>query len=131
MAKRTGGKKILIDGIEVFEGSGNVFADLGYPNPEEALTKARIAYHISTLIKERRLTQVKAAALLGIDQPKISRIAKGQVREFSTERLLRFAADLGDDIEIVLTSTGGTRKKNVFRLQLFKRRVKLQGTKAA
>jgi predicted XRE-type DNA-binding protein len=54
---------------DVEESSGNVFADLGYPNPQEALAKARLAQRIAELIEEQNLTQVQAAVLLGIDQP--------------------------------------------------------------
>ncbi|MGH7248147.1 MAG: helix-turn-helix domain-containing protein, partial [Pseudomonadota bacterium] len=58
--------------IPVTRGSGNVFADLGLPNPEERLAKAELALAISRAIKERGLTQREAAALMGIDQPKVS-----------------------------------------------------------
>ena len=76
--------------IEVEESSGNVFADIGHPNPEEALAKSRLAQRIAELIEEQNLTQVQAATLLGIDQPKVSKLIRGQLREFSTERLFRF-----------------------------------------
>ena len=76
--------------IEVEESSGNVFADIGHPNPEEALAKSRLAQRIAELIEEQNLTQVQAAALLGIDQPKVSKLIRGQLREFSTDRLFRF-----------------------------------------
>ena len=88
--------------ITVEQGSGNVFADLGYPNAEEALTKARLAQHITELLEKQRLTQVQAAKLLGIDQPKVSKLLRGQLREFSTDRLLRFLNALDQDVEIVI-----------------------------
>ena len=97
-------------------GSGNVFADLGFPNPEEHLAKAAIAYGIARTIRARRLTQVRTARLLGIDQPKVSRLLHGHLREFSTERLLRFATKLGQDIEIVMKApkrTGAGRMRVV------------------
>jgi|SRR6185312_12526978 len=65
------GKKQEPD-ISVTPGSGNVFADLGFAEPEEELTKAQLASHIRQVIQRRRLTQVAAAALMGIDQPKVS-----------------------------------------------------------
>jgi predicted XRE-type DNA-binding protein len=88
--------------ISVKVGSENVFADLGFPNPEEHLAKAAIAYRIMQTIRARRLTQIRAARIMGIDQPKISRLLHGHLREFSTERLLRFATRLGQDVEIVM-----------------------------
>lgn len=86
--------------IEVFVGSGNVFEDLGYPNPEEALAKADLAHQIYKTIKARRLTQSQAAKLLGIDQPKVSDIIRGKLSKYSMDRLMRFLRMLGKDIEI-------------------------------
>jgi len=80
--------------------SGNVFPDLGLPNPEEALAKAELANKISVLIQERKLTQAKAAKLLGIDQPKVSMLLRGRLTGFSIERLMRFLMLLGQDIKI-------------------------------
>jgi predicted XRE-type DNA-binding protein len=84
------------------ESSGNVFADLGLAEPEEALTKAELAHAISALIAERRLTQVQAADLLGIDQPKVSALMRGRLSGFSIDRLLRFLLALDRDVEIVI-----------------------------
>lgn len=84
------------------KGSANVFADLGVKDPEEALVKARLAHVIADAIKARGLTQVEAAALLGIDQPKISRLVRGQLAGFSIDRLFRFVTLLGSDIEITV-----------------------------
>lgn len=86
--------------IEVFVGSGNVFEDLGYPNPEEALAKAELARQIYKTIKARKLTQKQAAKILGIDQPKISDIIRGKLSRYSIDRLMRFLRILGKDIEI-------------------------------
>lgn len=82
--------------------SGNVFADFGLPNPEEALAKAELAGKIAALILERRLTQAKAAKLLGIDQPKVSYLLRGHLTGFSLERLIRFLMLLGQDIKITV-----------------------------
>lgn len=87
---------------EVEPSSGNVFADLGFPNPEEALLKAELAGRILRCVQERKLTQVRVAALLGIDQPKVSLLLRGRLSGFSTERLLRFVNALGQDVEIVI-----------------------------
>jgi predicted XRE-type DNA-binding protein len=85
--------------------SGNVFADLGLPNPEEALAKAELANKISVLIRDRGLTQAKAAKLLGIDQPKVSMLLRGRLTGFSLERLMRFLMLLGQDIRITVQAT--------------------------
>lgn len=74
--------------IEVEEGSGNVFADVGLPNPEERLGKAHLAIRVAA-IRGRRLTQARAARI-EIDQPKISRLLRGQLSGLSTERLMHF-----------------------------------------
>jgi predicted XRE-type DNA-binding protein len=86
--------------VDYVVSSGNVFADLGVPNPEEALAKAELANKIFVLIKERKLTQKKAAELLGIVQPKVSMLLRGRLTGFSIERLMRFLLLLGQDIKI-------------------------------
>jgi predicted XRE-type DNA-binding protein len=83
-------------------GSGNVFADLGIPNPEEALAKAELAHKIAELIRKRGLTQKRAAELLEVDQPKVSALVRGQLAGFSLERLMRFLLLLGQDIRITV-----------------------------
>jgi len=93
-------KKKRLGKIEYTESSGNVFADLGITNPEEALAKAKIALKIDSLIKRKKLTQAKAAKLLKISQPKISLLLRGYLTDFSLERLLRFLNDLGQDVVI-------------------------------
>ena len=97
--------------IEVEESSGNVFADMGYSNPEEALAKSRLAQRIAELIDEQNLTQIQAAALLGIDQPKVSKLLRGQLREFSTDRLFRFLNAFNQDVEIVIRQKPRTRQQ--------------------
>ncbi len=98
--------------IVVEESSGNVFADMGLPNPEERLAKAKLASAIQDVIELRGLTQVQAAELMGIDQPKVSKIIRGRLSEFSTERLLHFLIHLGLDVEIVVhkEATPGRRE---------------------
>ncbi len=86
--------------ISVTSGSENVFADLGFAEPEEELTKAQLAGHIGRAIKRQGLTQVQAAALMGIDQPKVSALMNGRLANFSSERLMRFLTALGQDVEI-------------------------------
>lgn len=92
----------MTDDIKIEEGSGNVFADLGLPNPEERLAKADLVIRIAESIREQRLTQAKAATLFGIDQPKISRLLRGQLSGFSTDKLIHFLTLLGQDVVIAV-----------------------------
>ncbi len=85
----------------ITEGSGNVYADLGLPNPELALAKANLALRIRLSIEEQHLTQVQAAKLLGVDQAKVSALVCGRLCGFSMDRLFRFLNALGRDVEIV------------------------------
>ncbi len=92
----------MSDEIRVQPSSGNVFADLNLPNPEERLIKAQLARRISEIINQKGLTQIEAAELLNIDQPKVSALIRGKLNGFSTTRLFRFLNALGNDIEIVV-----------------------------
>ena len=83
-------------------GSHNVFKDIGVPNPEEHLDKAHLVFKIDAIRKERRLKQVEMAGLLGIRQPDVSKMLRGEFRQFSLERLLRFLVALNQDVEIVV-----------------------------
>ena len=100
----------IMNEIDYAEGSGNVFADLGLTDPEEALAKAELARAISGAIAQRQFTQTQAAELLGVDQPKVSALMRGRLSGFSIDRLLRFLLALDHDIEIVIrphAHTGG------------------------
>src|SRR5262245_26593642 len=88
--------------VPIEPSSGNVFADLGLKDPEELLAKAELVQRIADIIAERKLTQVRAAKLLGIDQPKVSALLRGKLDGFSTDRLFRFLNALGRDVEIVI-----------------------------
>jgi predicted XRE-type DNA-binding protein len=88
--------------IPVIGSSGNIFADMGLPEAEEELTKAQLASHIRQVIKRQRLTQVAAAAVMGIDQPKVSALLNGRLTNFSSERLMRLLTALGQDVDITV-----------------------------
>lgn len=92
-------------GIRIREGSGNVFADLGFPNPEREQLKARLTLQIYRLIKDRGLTQAQAGEILGIKQPHVSGLMRGKSGNFSVERLMDFLTALGQDIEITVRPT--------------------------
>ncbi len=93
--------------------TGNVFADLNLPNPEERLAKAELVHKIATLIAKRDLTQSQAAKVLGIDQPKISALLRGRFSGFSIERLLRLLLLLGHDVKITVQPARGRARVRV------------------
>jgi predicted XRE-type DNA-binding protein len=90
-------------------GSRNVFKDLGVPNADEHMVKAQLVFKIDGIMKERRLTQVGAAALFGVRQPDVSMMLRGEFRQFSVERLLRFLVALDQDVEIVVRPRRGAK----------------------
>jgi len=102
--------------ITVTSSSGNVFADLGFAEPEEELTKAELVSQLRQVIQRRQLTQVAAAALMGIDQPKVSALLNGRLANFSTDRLLRLLTSLGQDVEIVVKDKPSTVAKGRIRV---------------
>jgi predicted XRE-type DNA-binding protein len=100
----------------VEKGAGNVSADIGLPNPEERLAKAGLAIRIASAIRSRRLTQARAARVLRIDQPKVSRLLRGQLSGFSAERLMHFLTLLGRDVEIVVRNAPRSRRQGRLRV---------------
>ncbi len=84
--------------------SGNVYADLGYENPEEMLLKAHLVTLLSKAIKAKGLNQYQAAEVLGIDQPKVSALVRGQFRGYSLERLFKFLNALDLNVEVNVKS---------------------------
>lgn len=87
------------------ESSGNVFADLGLPRPEQELLKAELTLEIYRLIKARALTQAQAGAILGIKQPHVSALMRNRSGQFSVGRLIEFLTALGQDVEISVKQT--------------------------
>jgi len=83
-------------------GGRNVFKDIGVPNAEEHLVKAQLVFKIDMIMKKRHMKQKEAADLLGVRQPDISKMLRGEFRQFSVERLLRFLVKLDQDVEIVV-----------------------------
>jgi len=90
------------DHIDVEASSGNVYADIGLPNAEEMLVKAQLAQKIGEIMKSRRLTQVAAAELFGMSQPKLSGLLRGQFRGISEAKMLDCLSRLGRDVQIVV-----------------------------
>lgn len=97
------------------ESSGNVFADLSLPDADERLAKAELAIQVAEILRRRRFTQVQAAAVLGVDQPKISALIRGRISGFSVERLLRFLLRLGADVSITVKPRPRPRSKSQAR----------------
>jgi len=93
------------------ESSGNVFADLEVADAEEMLAKAELAQQIGAILQRRRLTQVQAATILGVDQPKVSALLCGRLSRFSIEKLLRFLLLLGTDVAITIKPRGRIRSR--------------------
>ena len=91
--------------IPVKESTGNIFADLGFANPEREQLKARLTVQIYRLIKQRGLTQAGAGEILGIKQPHVSSLMRGRSGAFSVERLMDFLTALGQDVEIIVRPT--------------------------
>ena len=95
----------------VMRGSGNVFADLDLPDADVHLLKAELVTRIDAFVRQRGITRTEAARLLGLSQPDVSRLLRGDFREYSLERLFRLLTALGCDIEIVIrpprSATGG------------------------
>jgi predicted XRE-type DNA-binding protein len=102
--------------ITVTPSSGNVFADIGVREPEEELAKAQLASRIREIVRQRRLTQVAAAAILCVDQPKVSALLNGRLTSFSSERLMRLLTRLGQDVEIVVKTTPRSRRRGRIRV---------------
>ena len=91
--------------IRVKERSSNIFADLGFANPEREEVKARLTLQIYRLIKGRGLTQAQAGEVLGVKQPHVSSLMRGHSGAFSVERLMNFLVALGQDVQITVKST--------------------------
>jgi predicted XRE-type DNA-binding protein len=87
---------------DVFIGSGNVYADLGFDNPEEMSLKATLAHRISTVLRHRNVSQATMGEVLGIPQSKVSRLMSGKLDGFSVERLLHFLLRLDRDVDITI-----------------------------
>lgn len=100
MAKGTKATKKKLPPHEV--GSGNIFSDLGLGNPEDRKLRSSIVIELSRLIKDRDLTQVQAAKQVGISQPDLSRLLRGDFEDYSAERLMKMLTAFNQDVEIVM-----------------------------
>jgi predicted XRE-type DNA-binding protein len=87
---------------------GNVFADLGFAEPEEELARADLAHRIATIIEDRELTPEAAAMLMGVDPTEVGALVRGHLEAFSLERLARYLIALGNDVDIVVYPADAT-----------------------
>jgi predicted XRE-type DNA-binding protein len=90
----------MSDDTEVEVSSGNIWKDIGRPDAEEAFARSHLMYRVTTIIRERRLTQAEAAKILGTNQPTVSDLMRGKMSKFSLSRLIGFLTALGQDVEI-------------------------------
>lgn len=97
-------------GESIVRGTGNVFADLGYPDATERQATLRLAYALNQLLDERKLTQAEAAKVLGVSQPKISALRHYKLAGFSVERLMTLLTALDQDVEIVIRKKPRSRR---------------------
>ncbi|MGE0448757.1 MAG: helix-turn-helix domain-containing protein [Vicinamibacterales bacterium] len=105
MASRSGERK-----GSVTRGTGNVFADLGFPDAAERQAKLRLAYALNQVIEARKLSQAEAVKLLGVTQPKVSALRHYKLAGFSVERLMNLLTALDQDVEIVIRRKPRSRK---------------------
>ena len=107
-------EKIMTRKVKVEAGSGNIFADLGLPDAEIHFLKAQIVSEIYRLTNERKLTQAQAGKLMGITQPEVSRMFKGNFREYSIDRLMSFLTSFDRDVEMLSSRTRGPAKRESY-----------------
>ncbi len=123
MGRKRKVKELISEKVEYEVSSGNIFEDFGFKHPKEANAKSDLALLIRKIIKQRKLTQSQAAKLMKVDQPKVSRIVRGLLSEFTIERLMNYLICLGCDLEIkptlgkaVIPSIHVTKNTNLKRL---------------
>lgn len=104
------GREMATEKVKIERSSGNVFADLGFPDADAHLLKADLVTRIDEIVRRRRLTQAQVAKLLGLSQPDVSRLLRGNFRDYSVERLLRLLMTLGRDVDIVIRKPRSRRR---------------------
>ncbi|MGA8366958.1 MAG: helix-turn-helix domain-containing protein [Candidatus Acidiferrales bacterium] len=102
---KTKAQKTRNRAARITEGGGNVFADLGLPNPEQELLKAQLTLQIYTILKDSGMTQVEIAKILGVQQPQVSLLMRNRAGNFSVGRLMEFLTALRQDVQITVRPT--------------------------
>jgi predicted XRE-type DNA-binding protein len=103
-------------GVDFWEGSGNVFVDLGFPEAEERHTKLRLAFALNKVFDGSRMSQAEAARRLGINQPKVSALKNYKLNGFSVQRLMEFLTTLNYDVDIVIKKKPRSTKPGRIRV---------------
>jgi predicted XRE-type DNA-binding protein len=117
-AKRRNEKKASSIDCKIEVGSGNVFADLGFADAEERLLKAELAFRIGQLIKKKGLTQAQVTERTALDQPKVSRLLRGELSGFSSDRLFAVLNRLGHSVEVRISVKERSPEKSHTRVML-------------
>src|SRR5262249_31153507 len=104
--------------VAVYEGSGNVFADLGLEDAEGLYARAKIGYQVLTVLRGRKLKQEEVAALLDIKQPDVSLLMRGRFHHFSVERLLAFLKRLDQEVTLLICSREDSDQLQGIKLSL-------------
>lgn len=93
------------------DGSENVFADIGVRDPEGSRVRAELAFQIAQLIRRKGLRQNEVARILGVDQSKVSKLVRGRISGFTSDRLFRFLNALGCSVRIEVTRPQKGKRK--------------------
>ena len=111
-------KRVKVNDEQIEIGSGNVFADLGLEDAEERLLKAQLATEITQLIKRKGWTQAQTAERTGLDQPKVSRLLRGQLSGFSADRLFAILNRIGHSVEVRISPKERAPEKSHTRVMI-------------
>ena len=103
---------------EIETSSGNVFADLGFQDAEERLLKAKLATKIAQLIEKKGWTQAQTAERIALDQPKVSRLLRGQISGFSADRLFAVLNRLGHSVDVRISAKERAPEKSHTRVMI-------------
>ena len=106
------------ENIEVYEGSGNVFADLGLKDAEELYIRAKLGFQVLTILRDRKLEQGEVATLLNIEQPDVSLLMRGRFHHFSTESLLAFLKKLDQEVTLLISNRDASDQRQGVILSL-------------
>jgi predicted XRE-type DNA-binding protein len=111
-------KRLKANGEKVEASSGNVFADIGFEDSEERLLKAKLATKIAQLIEKKGWTQAQTAQRTALDQPKVSRLMRGQLSGFSADRLFAVLNRLGHSVEVRISAKERSPEKSHTRVMI-------------
>ncbi len=106
----------MSDDLAVHDSSGNVFADMEMTEPELRLAKAELARAIRNVLRDRGLTQVEAAGILGVTQPEVSNLLRGRLERFSEKKLEDFLLKLGMDVTVRITPSKSAQGQRLVQI---------------